>query len=86
MCAEEERAKVEAAAPGPPTSKALKEVARRVEKELEAGYKDRKCREILRFDPKLKEQGLLDLKNVAPAPDTAVPTQNVQEKQVPSTA
>lgn len=73
--ADAERAAVEEAAPGPPTAKALKEVARRVEKELEAEFKARNCTEVLRFDPKLKESCLLDLKSIAYSPDTSVPTE-----------
>lgn len=75
LMTEEERTRVEEAAPGPPKFKALKEVARRVERELVAGFQARNCTENLRFDPKLKEQGLLDLKGTAAAPDTSVPAQ-----------
>ncbi|GJP39350.1 hypothetical protein CLOM_g23729 [Closterium sp. NIES-68] len=79
LMTEEERKSVEYAAPGPPKAKALKEVARRVERELEAAFKARNCKEVLRFDPKLKEDGLLDLKSTAArAPDTAVPTSTPQ--------
>eukprot|EP00897_Mesotaenium_endlicherianum_P010754 jgi/Mesen1/9707/ME000069S09118 len=63
LMTEEERQRVEEAAPGPPTAKAYKMVARRVEAELEEGFKARRCTETLRFDPKLKEQALLDLKS-----------------------
>ncbi|CAI7922511.1 unnamed protein product, partial [Closterium sp. NIES-54] len=76
---QEEKKSVDYAAPGPPKAKALKEVARRVERELEAAFKARNCKEVLRFDPKLKEDGLLDLKSTAArAPDTAVPTSTPQ--------
>lgn len=68
-----EREAWENAAPGPPKGKALKQVARRIENDLEEGFLARNCTENLRFDPKLKEQGLLDLKN--PVPDTSVPTE-----------
>lgn len=74
LMTEEERQSVEEATPGPPKAKAMKEVARRVEKELKASYETRKTTEYLRFDPKLKEKGLLDVKNPAPPPDTKVPT------------
>lgn len=70
----EERVKVEEAAPGPPTAKALKNVARRIEAELEKVFKQRQCADVLRFDPKLKDRCLLDLKGVAVQPDTSVPT------------
>ncbi|CAI5529927.1 unnamed protein product [Closterium sp. Naga37s-1] len=79
LMTEEEKKSVDYAAPGPPKAKALKEVARRVERELEAAFKARNCKEVLRFDPKLKEDGLLDLKSTAArAPDTAVPTSTPQ--------
>ena len=42
--------------------KALKQVARRVEAEILAVLAERNVREPLRFHPKLKEKGLLDLK------------------------
>lgn len=71
--ADAERQAVETAAPGPPKAKALKEVARRVERELEAAFKAAGCTDTLRFDPKLKETGMLDLKSTAYQPDSAVP-------------
>eukprot|EP00475_Leptophrys_vorax_P009201 TRINITY_DN16078_c0_g1_i1.p1 TRINITY_DN16078_c0_g1~~TRINITY_DN16078_c0_g1_i1.p1 ORF type:complete len:307 (-),score=0.66 TRINITY_DN16078_c0_g1_i1:30-926(-) len=75
LMTEEEKTAVAQAAPGPPKAKALKQVARRVERELEAAFQARQCTEVLRFDPKLKEEALLDLKSTqARAPDTAVPT------------
>ncbi|MGK7906603.1 MAG: GIY-YIG nuclease family protein [Synechococcus sp.] len=42
--------------------KALKQVARRVEAEILAVLAERQVKESLRFHPKLKERGLLDLK------------------------
>lgn len=69
-----EKALLEEAAPGPPTAKVLKNVARRIEKGLEAVFKQRQVKDVLRFDPKLKDRALLDLKGVAVQPDTSVPT------------
>ena len=69
-----ERQAVDTAAPGPPKAKAMKEVARRVERELEAAFKAAGCTEPLRFDPKLKETGMLDLKSTAYQPDKSVPS------------
>ncbi|MFB2969292.1 GIY-YIG nuclease family protein [Aerosakkonema sp. BLCC-F183] len=43
-------------------SKLLKNVARRVETEILAALKSRGCQEDIRFNPKLKDSGLLDLK------------------------
>lgn len=43
-------------------TKALKQVARRVEAEILAVLAERNVQEPLRFHPKLKEKGLLDLK------------------------
>lgn len=42
--------------------KLLKKIARRVETEIQAQLKNRGVEEEIRFNPKLKEQGLLDLK------------------------
>jgi hypothetical protein len=42
--------------------KLLKKVARRVEEEIQQQLKERGVQMELRFNPKLKEQGLLDLK------------------------
>jgi hypothetical protein len=42
--------------------KLLKKIARRVEEEIQGQLKDRGVQMDLRFNPKLKEQGLLDLK------------------------
>lgn len=69
-----EKVLLEDAAPGPPTAKVLKNVARRVEKELEIMFKQRNCTDVLRFDPKLKDRALLDLKGMQVVPDTSVPT------------
>lgn len=78
LMTQEEKDKWAEAAPGPPKGKVLKNVARRIESGLEEVYLARNCTEDLRFDPKLKEQGLLDLKN--PVPDTSVPTAKPTEK------
>jgi hypothetical protein len=43
-------------------SKVLKNVARRVEAEILETLKSRDCQEEIRFNPKLKDSGLLDLK------------------------
>lgn len=43
-------------------SKVLKNVARRVEAEILEILKNRGCQEEIRFNPKLKDNGLLDLK------------------------
>lgn len=43
-------------------SKILKSVARRVESEILETLKNRNCQEEIRFNPKLKDNGLLDLK------------------------
>lgn len=43
-------------------SKVLKNVARRVESEILETLKSRGCQEEIRFNPKLKDSGLLDLK------------------------
>ncbi|MGA9380409.1 MAG: GIY-YIG nuclease family protein [Phormidium sp.] len=43
-------------------SKVLKNVARRVEAEILETLKSRGCQEEIRFNPKLKDSGLLDLK------------------------
>ena len=79
LMTDDEKASVEEAAPGPPTAKALKQVARRVEAELKASYAARKSTESLRFDPKLKEKGMLDVKNPAPPPDSKVPTEKPKQ-------
>lgn len=74
LTADEEKLLHEEAAPGPPKAKVLKNVARRIEKDLEGIFKQRNCTDVLRFDPKLKDRCLLDLKGVAVKPDTSVPT------------
>ena len=43
-------------------AKVLKNIARRVEAEIKAILEGRGVKEALRFDPKLKEQGLLNIK------------------------
>lgn len=43
-------------------SKVLKNIARRVEAEILETLKSRGCQEEIRFNPKLKDSGLLDLK------------------------
>lgn len=58
--------------PGTQQAKILKNVARRLEKELDATYKERNCNEKFWFDPKLKEKGLLELRNKKP--NQSVPT------------
>eukprot|EP00271_Cylindrocystis_brebissonii_P004960 TRINITY_DN16924_c0_g1_i1.p1 TRINITY_DN16924_c0_g1~~TRINITY_DN16924_c0_g1_i1.p1 ORF type:complete len:303 (-),score=67.36 TRINITY_DN16924_c0_g1_i1:562-1470(-) len=70
----DEQAALAAASPAE-IPKILKNAARRIEKDIEAGFRERKCTETMRFDPKLKEQGLLDLKNVQPSPAAAPPPQ-----------
>lgn len=42
--------------------KILKNIARRVQKDIEQKLSDRQVKVEIRFNPKLKEQGLLDLK------------------------
>ncbi|MCO5606072.1 hypothetical protein L7F22_060259 [Adiantum nelumboides] len=63
LMTDEESQKLEEAGAGPPKAKVLKNVARRIEAQLEKSFLARNCKERLRFDPKLKEKGLLDLKN-----------------------
>jgi hypothetical protein len=58
---EEERAEIEAADEGT-KMKRLKDLARRVETEIMAALEARGVQMPLRFDPKLKEKGLLTLK------------------------
>ena len=43
-------------------TKILKQVARKVESEIKEQLRDRGVTMDIRFNPKLKEQGLLDLK------------------------
>lgn len=80
LMTDEEKLTVEEAAPGPSTAKALKQVARRIERELEGVFKQRQCSDVLRFDPKLKDRCLLDLKGVAVQPDTSVPNSTPKPK------
>ncbi|KAH7433691.1 hypothetical protein KP509_07G081400 [Ceratopteris richardii] len=63
MMTDEEIKKFEEAGAGPPKAKVLKNVARRIEAQLEKDFAAKNCKDRLRFDPKLKEKGLLDLKN-----------------------
>ena len=58
---EEERVAI-ANADGLTEIKLIKNVARRVQADIQAMLKDRGVLMDLRFNPKLKEQGLLDLK------------------------
>eukprot|EP01018_Ginkgo_biloba_P031058 Gb_40143 [translate_table: standard] len=78
LMTEEEKQKFEEAGPGPFQAKVLKNVARRIEKELDAQYKERNCKEVFRFEPKLKEKGLLELRNKQP--DTSVPSSTPKPK------
>lgn len=57
-----EQATYAAAADQGEQAKCLKQVARRVEAELQQQLQERGVKEPVRFDPKLKEQGLLNLK------------------------
>ena len=43
-------------------TKAMKQAARRIEAEILSGLAERNLTEPLRFHPKLKETGILDLK------------------------
>eukprot|EP00899_Mesostigma_viride_P009678 jgi/Mesvir1/18711/Mv12422-RA.1 len=72
MMTPEEVEAMKAAAPGPELVKVLKNAARRVEAMMEADYQALGLTETMRFDPKLKEKGLLDLKNQREV-DTKVP-------------
>ncbi|BBN10299.1 hypothetical protein MPTK1_5g02430 [Marchantia polymorpha subsp. ruderalis] len=85
---DEEMRLLEEAAPGPPKAAVLKNVARRIEKTLMAAFEERKCTDKLRFEPKLKDRGLLDLKGVVIKPDSSVPTSTPKSKeaQAPSAA
>jgi len=53
---------------GPQKKKALKVLARRFEADIKAELEGRGIKEQFRFDPKLKDLGLLDLKNMDAAP------------------
>ena len=59
---EEERHNLDAAIDDLAQSKVLKQIARRVESELLEILKQRGVQEEIRFQPKMKEEGLLDLK------------------------
>lgn len=43
--------------------KLLKKISRRIQANIEAQLESRQCKMSMRFNPKLKEQGLLDLKS-----------------------
>ncbi|MGJ3250360.1 MAG: GIY-YIG nuclease family protein [Elainellaceae cyanobacterium] len=58
----EERAAYQAVTNETDHAKTLKKIARRVEAEILAILQDRGLKTPLRFDPKLKEQGLLNIK------------------------
>jgi hypothetical protein len=62
LMSEQERSTFENAIDELAQIKALKNVARRVESEILAQLKDRNVQAEIRFNPKLKEEGLLDLK------------------------
>ncbi|MBW4444314.1 MAG: GIY-YIG nuclease family protein [Plectolyngbya sp. WJT66-NPBG17] len=62
LMTDEERSTYENAHDELTQMKALKNVARRVETEIMAQLKARNVQADLRFNPKLKEEGLLDLK------------------------
>ncbi|CAM9186300.1 unnamed protein product [Hapterophycus canaliculatus] len=51
----------------------IKKIARRFEDEIFEALEKRGVTEPLRFDPKLKGKGLLDVMSAARKPDTAVP-------------
>lgn len=63
LMTEEERSTYEDALDELAQTKALKNIARRVESEIMAQLKARNVQTEIRFNPKLKEQGLLDLKS-----------------------
>lgn len=62
MMSEAEKAQYEAASDGLQQTKILKQVARRVQAQIEAQLQQRNLTTEIRFNPKLKERGLLDLK------------------------
>ncbi|KAL2621513.1 hypothetical protein R1flu_001718 [Riccia fluitans] len=78
LMTDEEKLLFEEAAPGPPKAKVLKNVAKRIEAGLKEVFQERKCTDKLRFDPKLKDRGLLDLKGLVIKPDKSVPTSTPQ--------
>mmetsp|Transcript_11180 Transcript_11180/g.34248 ORF Transcript_11180/g.34248 Transcript_11180/m.34248 type:complete len:134 (+) Transcript_11180:3-404(+) len=45
-------------------SKVLKKICRRVQANIEGRLKERNVKESLRFDPKLKDKGLLDIQSI----------------------
>ncbi|NEP76679.1 MAG: GIY-YIG nuclease family protein, partial [Okeania sp. SIO2G5] len=59
---EQERALYAAASSEVEQAKVLKNIARRVEAEIKAVLEQQGVKEPVRFDPKLKEQGLLNIK------------------------
>ena len=59
---DEEQALYAAATSEVEQAKTLKNIARRVESEIKAVLEQRGVKESLRFDPKLKEKGLLNIK------------------------
>jgi len=71
---DEDRATVAAANEGPERNKAMKVVARKFEADIMEVIASRGITERFRFDPKLKETGMLDLKNMEAKPSTAVPS------------
>lgn len=62
LMTDEERSTFENAIDEPGQIKALKNAARRVESEIMTQLKARNVQAEIRFNPKLKEEGLLDLK------------------------
>lgn len=62
LMTDEERSTYESAIDEFTQGKALKNVARRIEAEILAQLKARNVQTEIRFNPKLKEEGLLDLK------------------------
>ncbi|MBD1846182.1 GIY-YIG nuclease family protein [Cyanobacteria bacterium FACHB-63] len=62
LMTDEERSTYESALDEFTQGKALKNVARRIETEIMAQLKARNVQTEIRFNPKLKEEGLLDLK------------------------
>ncbi|GBG74290.1 hypothetical protein CBR_g18701 [Chara braunii] len=74
LMTDEEKELIEKTEEGPKRARTLKNVARRIESQLVEQFKLRNVSETLRFDPKLKEKGLLDLKSTQYVPDTSVPT------------
>lgn len=71
LMTDEEKRNLQEAGAGIVEAKILKNVARRIEVQLDAEYKKRNCKETFRFEPKMKEKGLLDLRNKQP--DKSVP-------------